>query len=299
LEDVQAGLNVAIQVLCRLTVFAGVQWFWKSSALRIARGENFPVAQVLSINAPGEVWDAISLLRNRIFTHYSMLVQSLLVVVVGLAAIFTRPIARFNTHKGTASPVRLVGGLVASRTFFCGSDNTLGVQYIWESLDRAGFPQDRLLDWLPDLKVDWQFAENDWSAYTWSEDCNYTKNISIKLTGTGVYEGDEGYPMKFYELDGLWATLNDDFKQNEYIETLAGGDRHDTTWLNVIMWIFAVINDGDNMKMALVSAYLDQPPTSNDTDEHDFGIRPVPSAYYKKVNCLLHRKAHTEYQSIS
>ena len=248
------------------------------------------------------MWDAIALLRHKIFRHGAVLTQSLLVVVLGLMAVFAGPIARFNTHRGMATPERDVQGLMASRSFFCSSDDVLRVRDIWHSLDRAGFPKDQLLDWLPSMDVDWGFNAGDWANSTWEAECDYTKHeTNLNLTGTGVYNGTEGWPTKFYELDGLWETLagDEDFKNKGYLMTFTGGNQKGGVWLEVIMWIYAVIiNEDDNgMKMALVSMYLDHPPTANNTDEHDFGIGKVPNAYYTKASCHLRRNARTVYQA--
>jgi hypothetical protein len=295
LQDVQAGLNVVVQVLCILAIFVGVQWFWQSSALKVARGEHVPVSSVLSINTPGEVWDATALLRTRMFRHPNLLIESLLVIILGITAIFAGPIARFNTNQGTATPERLTDGLMASRDFDCKQDNVLATRDVWQSLDNANFTRSLLLDFLPDVKTDWEYSESDWSNSSWSAECDFIKPTNVTLRGTGVYNGTENWPVKFWELDGLWGVLDEDFKENGWISTSLSGNRHDKTWLNVIMWIYAVIIRENDMRMALVSVYLKDPPTADDPDEHTFGVGPVPEAYYTKSNCVLTHKVNATF----
>jgi len=68
--------------------------------------------------------------------------------------------------------------------------NRLRGDIIWnstiDSLDKAGFPYDRLLDYLPPATEPWVYAPNEWDP-TWSADCDfYNETLLYNMKGERV-----------------------------------------------------------------------------------------------------------------
>jgi hypothetical protein len=293
LEDLQAGLSIVIQVLCVCGLFISSQYFWQVQALQVARGQRVPIVRVLSINTPGEVWDAIRVLRLRIFFYSSTAMQCLLVIGLDLTALLSGPIVRGVSHRGVRLPVRKLNGKLTSRSTTCIRDDVVGTQRIWDRLDNAGFPKDQLLDYLPDISVNWEYVEQDWNS-TWAADCDFTDKTEIQLTGTGVSNATNNLPLLFEQFDGLWD-LVPSFNPNwTYIDidnqgsTLDGRFKDATLWLNVV--------DLDPMRMALVVVYMNHPPSRETADGVVFAKGPAP-ATYAKVEWNLNRTKQTFYKA--
>jgi len=67
--------------------------------------------------------------------------------------------------------------------------NSIGVAMVeWNltqvSLERAGFPYNQLLDFLPDTSTHWVYRPEEWNS-PWSMNCRYTKSTPISLKTTG------------------------------------------------------------------------------------------------------------------
>ncbi len=294
LEDLQAGLAIVIQVVCVFGMFIASHTLWQLHALHVARGRRVPIARVLSINSPGEVWDAIWLLRYRIFTYHSTVLQCLIVVLLGVVTLFSGPIARFASHRGTTLPETTLSGRLASRTTTCIRDDVVGVQRIWDRLDKAKYPKNQLLDFLPDLSADWQYVEKDWNS-SWTTDCQYTNTTKIQLTGTGVRNGTESWPDIYFQFNDLWD-LTPSLRSNwTYIKTANQGTIKNGTFEDVTLWM-NVVKLSEPMRMALVVVYMDQPPSKLGDDGVVFSTGPAP-ATYAKVECTLHQRVKTQFQA--
>ena len=293
LEDLQAGLSIVITVICVCGIFVASHVLWQNHALQVARGRRVPIARVLSINSPGEVWDAVWLLRHRIFLYHSTAIQCLMVILLGVTGLFAGPIARFASHRGTSLPEEKVSGRLASRSTTCIRDDVVGVQRIWDRLDKAEFPKNQLLDYLPDLSVDWQYVEKDWNS-SWTAECQYVDTTKVQLTGTGISNGTESWPEIYFQFDSLWD-LTPSFRENwTYITTDNQGTTRNEKFEDATLWL-NVVDLSEPIRMALVIVYMDHPPSQAGDDGVRFATGPAP-ATYAKVECNLHRQ-ETYYQA--
>lgn len=292
LEDLQAGLSIVIQIICVAGIFIASQFFWQQHALQVARGQRVPIARILSIHGPGEVWDVLVLLKLKLFSYPSTAIQCVVVLLLGLTALFAGPIARFASHTGVTLPERTIEGQLASRTTTCIRDDVVGVQRVWDRLDKADFPKDQLLDWLPDVSVDWEYVEGDWNS-TWMASCEYVNATEVVLNGTGVSNGTEEWPRLFNQFDGLWG-LVENFRTNwSYITTDNQGTTRNGTFKDTTLWLNVV--DFDPMRMALVLVYMDEPPSREDDEGVIFDVGPAPATYIK-AECTL-TNTETLYQA--
>ncbi len=118
LQDVQAGINIVINVLCALGVFVFVRLCWQRAAEKVAQHEHVPLPALLSINTPGDAIDVFILLKNQLFTlqFMAILAQCLVVVSLSVVAIGSGPLARFSCRPSVVDRAQNVTGSLAARS---------------------------------------------------------------------------------------------------------------------------------------------------------------------------------------
>lgn len=159
LEDVQAGLNVLFTALSALVIFVSVRLSWQSGARRIVQMEAVPLPSILTLNTPGEALDALFVLRHRIPRHSKILTQSIIVIMFSITTLISGPIARYASRRTSITTDADVHGYLAMRTHNSNADEQVMWNLTLTSLDRAGFPTDELLDYLPDTATHWLYHE--------------------------------------------------------------------------------------------------------------------------------------------
>jgi hypothetical protein len=307
LQDVQAGLNVIINVLCIVFIFTAAQFFWHLSARRLSRGGDAPISSLFTFTTLGEVMDIGGLLKSQIFDsrYFRILIQSVVVVFFTLASIFAGPISRYSTRAGLKVDLHPVTGLQAARALSCDVNNNVRQNTIFVRLDEALFPLDQLLDYLPDVNTDWVYDQEQWNS-TYLADCKITPHTSIKLTVTDTHTNDSLW--LYNEIPGLWDVLSPRFRRDNIIHSnFYGGVRNPETgvWEHVIIWQYADLSSSEvsneqnastqQTTISLSAVYMKDAPEYNitvsnlDTKDWVFGVGDVPEAYYSKVECDLKR----------
>lgn len=184
LEDVQAALNVLIAVLSAASIFTFARFCWQSATLHLTRNRDVPVASLLSLTSPGEVFTVLRFLHYRTVTtrrYRLILAQAVVIVALSTAAFLSGPIARFSSRRSHVIGQRETRGALASNTGF---DSMVDSDVEWNqtksSIEAAGFPMDQLLDFLPDTTVPWVYRADEWNN-TWHLNCTFTPETPIKL----------------------------------------------------------------------------------------------------------------------
>lgn len=187
LQDVQAGLNVIIAFLCAGCIFVLVRYCWQLAARRVAAKKDVPAYTLLSLNTIGEAVDIIWLLRKDLFAtrYHGLLIQCLFVILLTCATLSSGFIARFSTRYGTIIRDRPTNGTIAQRS--TGSLLYADVDYnaTLASIQRAKFPMDQLLEYLPDPQTNWNYITEQWNN-SWSMDCTFTpvtEIANVRATG--------------------------------------------------------------------------------------------------------------------
>lgn len=187
LGDVRAVLTFIINILCALGIWILAYGSWRWRARKAKRVSTVPLLSLYSISGIGEAVEAILMLERKygiIPPLNSVLVQFVSVTILTVATILSGPIAKFATRYGTVVREVQVPGFLATM------DHTsqIGAQVKWnqtvDRLKRAGFPQDQLLDFLPDNQVDWLYEKTQWNS-SWALSCKQTPLTTIDLTATG------------------------------------------------------------------------------------------------------------------
>lgn len=149
------------------------------------------MSRLFTPSSPGDAFDVVMLLGKHVFEwrHFPLLTQ--LVVISLLTAVMTLagPIARFALRSGQMVRQTDLHGLNAVR----GAGplgNRVSAQVIWndtiQSLDRAGFPRNQLMDFLPSTTDPWVYRAEEWQP-TWEATCTDSEEKPLNLTGNVDY----------------------------------------------------------------------------------------------------------------
>lgn len=286
LEDVQAVLNIVISLLSALGVSVFGRICWQASTTKIAKRKNVALSSLLTINSVGEAMDVLFLLKFNFFSSTRIVAQCIVVACMTATAILSGPIARYSSRRGQIVSEKDVNGLLA-----LAYHNSIGNAMVeWNltqvSLERAGFPYNQLLDFLPDTSTYWLYRAEEWNS-TWSMDCRYTESTPVSLKTTGdcdhLYAEVPGLDKIIPDSPDIWYST-DGFYVNG------------TTWKDVLMFLYEPIyNDYNNvtflthnMSITIASVHLHNLAKSSN-DSCNFGVGDVEQASYTKAECNLFR----------
>lgn len=290
LQDVQAALNVVISGLSALGIFALTRFCWQASARQSFRHEYIPVSALLTVSTFGEVWDTIWLLKDKIILrrHAKVLAQVVIVSLLSATTLFSGPIAKFSTRLANATEDVL--GFIATRSHASISEAHLRWNSTFASLDRASFPYDRLLDYVPDTSINWLYVPDQWNS-SWVLGCTSTESTPVVLVA-----GDSCTDL-YAEMPALENIISKD-GQTRY---KMGGYYVNDTWTHGLLTLAKIqVTDFDEstsitygMFVEIAAVYLHSIPRQMNTSSScDFGKGPAKSASFTKVACNLTRTAH-------
>jgi hypothetical protein len=310
LQDVQAGLNVVINVLCIIFTFTSSRYFWQKAAKKVTQGRDTHLTALLTLGTPGEIIDVIETFKTLLLrSRYAILsIQGFIIVFFGLAAMFAGPITRYSTRVGEITTKQLVHGRQATRSSSCDVNDVYVWHQAYTALENANFPLDRLLDFIPDNDTNWAYDTEDWDE-TYSLACSFTPQTTVNLNATGSYVNDSLLYM-YDEIPGLWDILSPRFQRDDIIhDYFYDGirDPDNGVWDEVIVWDYVVIEPSnvtnqDNattqwqtLAFTLAATYMANAPDYNlsavveGARDWVFGIGPIPQSFYTKVECDIKR----------
>jgi hypothetical protein len=313
LEDLQAALNVIISVLSALGIFAFARFCWQRSTTQVARNGTVPVSGLLSITTLADVLDAAQLLKGRLLSSEfrRIFMQCIVVLLLSASTILSGPIARYSSQRGHRISQVEVAGRIAV-TF---DNSILNANVAWNetqvSLDRAGFPNDQLLDWLPDPSIRWKYVPSEWNS-TWSAECHYTTLTPIELTATGNHTEVNGSISLFQEIPGLYDVFPERFRARHAIWYQYGGfytssDQWKDTLGFMVSTLYPIAAEasGDEavtqMSVSIAVFHLhDAPGVDLNSNAGNFGAGKIPQSTYARTDCELRRPekvAHDVYSA--
>ncbi|KIW11244.1 hypothetical protein PV08_10544 [Exophiala spinifera] len=296
LQDVQAVLNVVIATLSAIAIFVCARWCWQSSFPKIGQ-RSVPLKDLLTIGTLGEALDVVMLLRWRSLSiqNSKLLGQCVVVVFFSVVALVSGPIARYSSrHSFKLNPLE-ISGSVAWRFHDCIISAPVTWNATFTSLDRARFPHDQLLDFVPDTTVDWRYRAEEWNS-SWSFDCLPTHETAIDLEDVGNCTSN--MPD---EIPGLQRIISTEMfnTSNGEMGWWHGDYREDNVLKDVLMLIAAVktteIDDTSDqvheiaLELAAVHMHNVNVKPEDEDSACDFGTGPVQSASYTKIQCVVRR----------
>ncbi|EXJ70335.1 uncharacterized protein A1O5_06403 [Cladophialophora psammophila CBS 110553] len=295
LEDVQAVLNVIVTALSGITIYVFTRCCWSVSARVAAEGRVVPISSLLSLNTPGEAIDVLILLKSHIFSHWIIVAQSLVVVALSITTVLSGPIAKYSTRLTHVVAQTEANGLLAGRTDNSMPDSQVAWNLTQTSLDRANFPINELLDYLPNTSDLWVYRPDEWSN-SWAMTCESTESMTVSLhltsdcnTFTGKFGGaieDKIFPAFLRSDYGYWesadfyvnVTLIKDLLICMYAANYSDWDESSSP-LGTYRTVF--------MSMAALHLHHARKNDSDDYAPCRFGEGPVGSASYTRVDCTV------------
>ena len=294
LEDVQAVLNVVISFLSSMGIFVFARFCWHGTAARVGRSQNVRLPSLLSLSTPGEVLDIFLFLKFKLlFSPYlNLFAQSVVVITLSTTAVLSGLITRYSTQRGYMVTRIEVPGLLATNKF--SSINYANVEWnqIQTSLNRAGFPTNQLLDFLPNTSIDWVYRPEEWNS-TWSLTCEPTLSTPFTVSDTGNCSSLSA------EMPALQDILPTPFRDDWYFSN--DGIYINNTWTDVLIFIVAPIyTDVDKntnityaMNISIASIHLSGIQRQlNDSSNCYYTAGDVKQASYTRVDCGLTRLRH-------
>lgn len=309
LQDVQAALNVVVASISTLAVFSFVRYCWQRAAKPVAKPSIVSVPSLLTINTIGEVLDVAMLLKQKLFKlQYAYLfIQCLIILLFSTTTIFSGPIVRYSTKTIPVSIVREVNGSLANRL----SNGREFANVPWNVTDSrlrsASFPEDQLLDFLPDNTVDWLYQPEEWNS-SWTMKCEQTPLTYFKTQATGNCD------WIYMELPGL---VNNVFSLDEWNNTLHNNVNSiynsSTNFQDVAILYFGVKSWDYNeteatnrtVRILLSWIHLRNAPVPAKgfkyyPEDCTFGIGDVGEASFTKAECEIQRQSELlDYRNVA
>ena len=294
LEDVQAALNVIVSFLSTMGIFVFARFCWHGTAARVGRSKNVRLSSLLSISTPGEVLDILLLLKFKLLSspYLNLFAQCVVVITLSTTAVLSGLITRYSTRHGYKVTRTEVPGPLATNKFNSLTYANVEWNQIETSLNRAGFPTNQLLDFLPNTSIDWVYRPEEWN-YTWSLTCEPTPSTPFSVSDTGNCSSFSA------EMPALQDILPAAFRDNWYFQDT--GVYYNYTWTDVLMFIAAPIyTDVDNntnttyaMNISIASVHLSGIQKQlNDSSDCYYAAGDVKRASYTRIDCGLTRPRH-------
>jgi hypothetical protein len=295
-------------------IWAFSRYWWQRGGRKVLKSQrDVPLPKILSLAGPGEGYDAVKLLRWKIFTkeHTSLLLQILVILAVTMSCMFAGPLAKISLRSSLTVRPKKMDVLKAWK----GGDmygNSLFDNVKWNdtmvSLDAAEFPHDRLLDYLPPPTYPWTFIPSEWESY-WHASCEFHEETvlnNLQASGNGTfYNALEAFPGYRDTYDTSWLDASEFRSQTnengESIYTPEDGMR----MKDVLVWFIIqsdpsidsrmTTNKGD-MKLSISALHVKDVAVLTDDDATQAGlftwrpIGPVGNASFTRVDCDITKK---------
>lgn len=296
LQDVQAALNVVIAFLCAGGIFVLVRYCWLLAARRVTQQKDVPASSLLSLNTIGETIDVIWLLRRDLLSrrYHGLLLQCIAVMILTVAALMSGFTARFSTRNGTVVTNRMINGSIAQRLTGSIPFAEVETNATLYSLKNANFPQNQLLEYLPDLSNYWEYRPEQWNS-SWHLDCAYvdpTVVPNVRATGncTGL----------LYEVPQVRDNWKDWGVNDSWGYDFTGWRNNYTTYRDILIFSHGIeYGDSDpdldgtwtSARVRTVALHLEGVPynTSLEGTGCNFAEGPITRASYTSMTCKMTR----------
>lgn len=299
LQDVQAALNVTIAFLCAGGIFVLVRYCWQLAARRVAARKDVPAYTLLSLNTIGEAIDIIWLLRKDLFAtrYHGLLIQCLFVVLLTCATLSSGFIARWCTRYGNIAVEQTVNGSLAVRSTGSLLYAEIDTNATLFALQRAQFPADQLLEYLPEQSKNWNYVASEWNS-SWSMDCTYTPLTevpNVRATGNCTNSMWTEVP----QLNQLWTQMPSFDRNWSYAYDRSGWRNNLTAYRDILVFMHGIRNGNwdDNLntttdaQVRSIAVHLEGAPwNTNVTGSCTFSTGPITRMTYTDCFCKLTRK---------
>ena len=313
LTSVQAALNLIISVLGTVGVWAFSRHCWQRGSTSVLyQNSEVPLPSLVTVSSLGEAWETVTVLRQRIFqrNNRSLLVQLFVVAIATIACMFAGPIAKLSLRSTSTiqnSHLEVLQSIKGDSY----TANLVDANVLWndtiESLNKAGYPDTQMLDFLPPSVAPWVYIANEWNP-TWTMTCNSThETILHDVTATGnhtFYQPIDAFPAYRDTYEPSWLNtskfrIQSDFACWSIANTHIYRDALFFTLIQTDPGINnRLYNDNGTLQMSLSVLHAKEFNTTDysdvtlgtNTQWKPFG--PVGNASFSRIECNFTRKAN-------
>ncbi|KAH7353147.1 hypothetical protein BKA66DRAFT_598170 [Pyrenochaeta sp. MPI-SDFR-AT-0127] len=315
ITSVQAALNVFISVIGTIGVWTFSRYWWQRGTTKVLNGKiEVPLSALLSLASLGEGYDAVKVLRRRMFAkdNWRLLLQVVIIFMVTLACMFAGPIAKVSLRTTQTVQVKEVEVLQATNgEGFIG--NRLGAYIEWndtiQSLNNAGFPYDQILEYQPPVTKPWVYATQEWNPI-WRAACElHDEDLlqNVTASGNGTFDQPlDAFPAFRATYDSAWLNFSENRIERGFSFEYTYTRNHGTIVKDAIFWILIqsdpVVNDrmyfnNDTLKVSVSAFHAKNFSVSLENEDTTQGLSktwrpsgPVQNASYSRFECVITRK---------
>lgn len=193
ITDAQATLNIIISLLATISIWTLSRLWYQTSTSKVISQRDVPLSSLFTISSLGDAWDLLVLLRGKLINKrfLPLLIQTLVVILVSLAAILSGPIAKYSLRTSHTLVAKSVEGLLGTAPPQYGPyAGTQAANVFWnvtmDQLEAADFPIDQLLDYLPSSTTTWVYDSAQWNS-SWTASCIETERTPLSITANSSY----------------------------------------------------------------------------------------------------------------
>ena len=303
LANFRAGLSVVVIVLSMVTIFAYTRYCWAINTVEIAKKHTAAVVTLLTVTSTSDVLDAVTFLGFQILKrrHIRIAIQCSVVLFFSITGILSGPIAKFATRGGSAILKAKLDGLLATNRYDCMSVSAIVPWNITEvSLNQAGFPEDQLLDFLPDPNQHWVYKPDEWNS-TYALSCgktqltplydlyvatNYSANVTIFEQIPGLWDviptqiQDPNFAWAYAEYGNeVWNSYAAEFKDQELFIVYSNWPDYN----EIVM---------KKMSISIAAVHLHQVP--KDVTDNHWRMGPIQQSSFTRAYCNISQVRATD-----
>lgn len=322
LGNVRAVMAFLVSLSCAVGIWLVSHVLWKWAAVAVVKkgDKETRLLSLLTLGGIGDILDIIPLLRRDLgyWLLIKLVFQCVVIASLSITTIVSGPIARWSTEASTGIVPLPVAGNLAQTTTSTVFQSQVERNETIQRLNKAGFPLDQLLDFVPDNSVDWKYDASQWNS-TWSADCELTPDtpISLNVTRPGLFarlpRGSDDIGDLLYTVDGLRPTFPPGYpspgreRGSFDFLGLAYGGQQPSAWAHIFAYfsiqpnagpVFAAHPDLDlatinyepyNFTMGMVHLRDAPMVRSGTVQTWDVGVGPIRHSTYCMVSCKLKR----------
>lgn len=206
------------------------------------------------------------------------------------------PIARYSISVGSKVSQTSVAGIMAQNL------PTIDLALArWNStkqrLESAGVPLTELLDFLPDVQLEWQYRADEWNS-SWEMSCEYTPQTEIPVT---VSNSSADW---WDQIVDVRAAYPSDLQQRplplEEHPTLRTFSHGTGKWDDCLMFVLlyprlrARENDENSLRLVFLAYILHGIPSGNREGGLSFSEGSADNATFTRADCRLKREPDQE-----
>ncbi|EFR05489.1 hypothetical protein MGYG_08504 [Nannizzia gypsea CBS 118893] len=291
LEDVQAGLNVIISVICVLAAWTTSRFYWQKGATTFLKTRNAKMPSLLTFSTLGEIIDIIQTFRRSLLSshHSRILIQCVIIATFSIAALLSGPISSFSTRESSRIYTVNVDGFLTTTHHESITSAIVDWNQTLHKLDRASFPPDQLLDFLPAPNYDWRYNGGQWNS-TWTAECEFVEPAPVPLTSFGDLNG----LTLFDQIPGLLTIVpswfNDTSTRRVHWVSSGFYDQQNR-YKDLFLFIFGTRNNSiiapTQINISVSCVHLHNSPRPTQETEATWAAGPIELAVYSQANCRL------------